>query len=483
MTLSASNNYIASFSVLKSHIDNRSIKINEEYSKLVYQLLKSDYEILKQSIKENGLYTPIVINQDGIILDGHHRYKACDELGILDKLRVEVREFDNPLLEKKFIYEINRNRRHLTQFQRIELQYKVESIEAELAKKRIVEYGRLGAEKRWNKDDDNENKVVQNCTPLLKETELRTRSGKDEHEKGRVIDVSAKKAQVSPMTYFKAREIIRQASEEDKEKLRSGKTKIEKIYRQLQKQKKREELRNADPVIKLPEGVKLLNGDFIEYTKDIPDNSIDLIFTDPPYGLGTIPLYRELAKIAARVLKPGGSLVIYLGQYALFKTGEALGHNTGLNYNWVFAIIHTGSSQEMHRNKVFVTWKPVLWYFKGDKLDNSVDYIADSVKSSPPDKALHEWAQSPVEAEHVIRRLTVENQIVLDPFMGSGTTGIAALNLGRKFIGIEKDPEAFEIAKARINQLLLSLQNNQVNNGGDEDNSDIVYQKKKKEER
>ena len=55
-----------------------------------------------------------------------------------------------------------------------------------------------------------------------------------------------------------------------------------------------------------------------------------------------------------------------------------------------------------------------------------------------------------VEAEHVIRALTVENQIILDPFMGSGTTGIAALNLKRKFIGIEIDKERFEIAQANI---------------------------------
>src|SRR5215208_4170992 len=72
------NNHIKSSEALIQTLPINSIKIDEEYSRLVYQLLKSDYEILKQSIKENGLYTPIVINQDGIILDGHHRYKACD---------------------------------------------------------------------------------------------------------------------------------------------------------------------------------------------------------------------------------------------------------------------------------------------------------------------------------------------------------------------------------------------------------------------
>ena len=163
------DNSIQSSETRVSTIPIDSIKINEEYSRLIYQLLKSDYEILKQSIKENGLYTPITINEDGIILDGHHRYKACYELGILDKLRLEVREFDDPLLEKKFIYEINRNRRHLTQFQRIELQYREELIEAELAKKRIAEAGKLGAEKRWNKgDDDNEDKVGTKLYYLIK---------------------------------------------------------------------------------------------------------------------------------------------------------------------------------------------------------------------------------------------------------------------------------------------------------------------------
>ena len=56
------------------------------------------------------------------------------------------------------------------------------------------------------------------------------------------------------------------------------------------------------------------------------------------------------------------------------------------------------------------------------------------MESEPPDKQADEWQQSTVEAEHVIRGLTVENQIVLDPFMDSGTTGIAVLKLHRKFI-------------------------------------------------
>ncbi len=78
-------------------------------------------------------------------------------------------------------------------------------------------------------------------------------------------------------------------------------------------------------------------------------------------------------------------------------------------------------------------------------------YLYDYVESKPPEKILHPWEQSTVEAQYIIKNLTVgENQIVLDPLMGSGTTGIAALNLRRKFIGIEKDQEKFKIAEARL---------------------------------
>ena len=88
-------------------------------------------------------------------------------------------------------------------------------------------------------------------------------------------------------------------------------------------------------------------------------------------------------------------------------------------------------------------------------VSNTID---DYIESVAPPKLEHEWQQSTVEAQYVIKNLTLENQTVLDPMMGSGTTGIAALKLNRKFIGIEKDVQTFEIARLRIkNNIVINL--------------------------
>ena len=112
------------------------IRINTEYASLVSELSPEEFESLKQSItKANGLYVPIIVNQDGIILDGHHRYKACQELGLEPK--TIVREFSDKLGEQLFVIDCNLTRRHLNNFQRTVLALKSKSILTEIAKKNM----------------------------------------------------------------------------------------------------------------------------------------------------------------------------------------------------------------------------------------------------------------------------------------------------------------------------------------------------------
>jgi hypothetical protein len=99
------------------------IRLSSEYASLVPELSPEEYESLKQSIKEeNGLYVPIIINQNGIILDGHHRYKACQELGIEPKTL--VKGFKDKLAEELFVIDCNLIRMQLNNFQKTVLALK-----------------------------------------------------------------------------------------------------------------------------------------------------------------------------------------------------------------------------------------------------------------------------------------------------------------------------------------------------------------------
>lgn len=108
------------------------ITINQEYADLVPPLSAEEYESLKQSIKQNGLWVPITVNSQSVILDGHHRFKACQEIAIEPK-RV-TKDFPDKLHEQIFVIDSNLQRRHLNNFQRTELALKSKSILEEIAK-------------------------------------------------------------------------------------------------------------------------------------------------------------------------------------------------------------------------------------------------------------------------------------------------------------------------------------------------------------
>ncbi|MGA8082666.1 MAG: site-specific DNA-methyltransferase [Candidatus Nitrosopolaris sp.] len=305
-----------------------------------------------------------------------------------------------------------------------------------------------------------EKRLVQSCTP----SNFPKSAGKTK-VRNTVIDISAKKAQVSATTYRKTNEIIEQnPSEELLNKLRLGKISIPKAYRQLENQKKRQDLLSNGVIsnIQFPDNIQLILGDFIEICKDIPDNSIDLIFTDPPYQRGWLPFYEPLGKIAFRVLKECGSLVMYAGHYALPQIFDYM-KKSGLEYWWEIVVTHPDSSAKMFSKKVSVTYKPLLWYVKGPE-PKILEFIKDSVESKRPDKTLHLWIQSTDEAEHVISKLTNPNDVVLDPLIGTGTTAIAALKLNRRFIGIDASAEMLATARNRISQLIYSAERLQGEN-------------------
>ena len=173
--------------------------------------------------------------------------------------------------------------------------------------------------------------------------------------KGRSIDSVGKIVGASRNTIKKAEEIVT-ASEQNPEKYQSlvvemdSKKNVDKTYNKLKKEKKREELKSIKTDIELPpENCKLFCNDFTKIDSTIiPDNSIHLIITDPPYGEQYLYLYKDLANLALRVLKPGGSLVFLAGHIILNKILRIMDDSSSnLKYWWPIAVKHNGAKQRV----------------------------------------------------------------------------------------------------------------------------------------
>ncbi len=202
------------------------------------------------------------------------------------------------------------------------------------------------------------------------------------------------------------------------------------------------------------EDVELYNADFRDVLPKLAADSIGMIFTDPPYAKEYSHLYRDMADLTRPIAKQGASLITYIGHYAAPLILDYFSRFHEWRYWWLIAIDqrHSGGRMEMIGKYVRIHWKPMLWFVKGGRATNN--FVDDMIDSMAPSKDLHEWEQSENVAEHYIEMLSQPGDWILDPFMGSGTTAIAALKLGRRFVGIEENKERFAVANNRIEQWL-----------------------------
>lgn len=220
-------------------------------------------------------------------------------------------------------------------------------------------------------------------------------------------------------------------------------------FREVKKAEREEQRRAAAETVAAelpPDDMGVRDGDFREVVKALADESVDLIFTDPPYHREYLPLYGDLAAEAARVLKPGGSLVCYLGQYQIHEVCNLV--TPHLRLWWTLCCLHTGQSARMTEYGIVVKWKPMLWFVKGTRGDKHT--FVDDLVVSDQEKDAHEWQQAEAEAAYYIDKLTPPGGFVFDPFCGGGTTAVAAKRLGRRWLTCDVDPVAIPIARKRI---------------------------------
>lgn len=229
------------------------------------------------------------------------------------------------------------------------------------------------------------------------------------------------------------------------------------------------------------------NGDCIDYLNKIETDSVDLILTDPPYNLGNFMHQRntnlvqmrenhfaytgwdDLAyedwlnhmnlffKQSNRVLKKKGALIVFMSLIKI-ESIIALAQKHKFYYKTV-GIWHKKNPMPRNMNLHFINSTESWIYFINEgttgTFNNNGKVIHDFFESSLTPKVEKGFGGHPTQKPlNVLTKfvdiLSNPNEVVLDPFMGSGSTGVAAEILDRKFIGIELEKKYYEIAKQRI---------------------------------
>lgn len=228
---------------------------------------------------------------------------------------------------------------------------------------------------------------------------------------------------------------------------------------------------------------KLINGDCLEVLKRIPSHSIDLVVTDPPYDIETSGggLYMQDDKQYVKELnemKDGFSenildelvrvmkkinIYFFCSQKQIIPLTDYF--VTKRKCNWNIISWHKTNPVPACGNKYLTDTEYILFFReKGVKIYGEFEtkYTYYVSPLNVKDKKLYNHPTcKPVEMlERFVVNSSLENQIVLDPFMGSGSMGVAAINKNRIFIGIEIKKEYYETAKNRLEETQLLLQNN-----------------------
>ena len=237
--------------------------------------------------------------------------------------------------------------------------------------------------------------------------------------------------------------------------------------------------------------INLIQGDCLEKMKDIPDKGVDMILCDLPYGTtkckwdAIIPLDR-LWEQYNRIIKDDGAIVLF----AQTPFDKVLGSSNlkMLRYEWIWEKEQGTGGLNVNKMPLKKTENILVFYKKlptynpqmtqGKPYTIKRAYVSSEIYGRTGTKdgyitkneglrhptnilkfnrelknRLHPTQKPVALLEYLIKTYTKEGEVVLDNCMGSGSTGVACLNINRKFIGIEKDEEYFEIACNRIKEV------------------------------
>ena len=192
----------------------------------------------------------------------------------------------------------------------------------------------------------------------------------------------------------------------------------------------------------------ILLGDFAELAGCIEPESVQLIYTDPPYRRDlALVCFSLLNEWAPRLLSDGGSLVTIVPHYLLDEAMAIM--RDSLKFRWIYDMDQEAGPHPRMAMGIEVCWKPMLHYVKR-AYPQGRGFLRDKVVIPGPEKFMHEWQQAEAWGEYYIQKLTEPGDVVLDPFCGPGTVPSICIKNNRHFIGIEREPMVYRDALRRI---------------------------------
>ena len=391
-------------------------KLNTPYADLLPPLKTSEREALAADIKANGVLHPVVIDEDGNILDGHHRY-------LIDRNAPTV-TVEGLSEDEKRAYTIRANlaRRNLS----VDQSREVAKTQREIARRL-----RQSDAKRWTQAAVGALLgVTQHCVSQWFTNITDDNGSKTPKPDARVkLNTAAKEAVVARLEAGEAQQQIAADFGVCQQTVSNIAKKADEIHsRDDDKARKTAKLKASKFDVR--------RGDFRQVLADV--EGVSLVLTDPPYPKEFLSLWEDLGKWAAGALADDGLLVAYSGQMYLPEVLQLLGKH--LDFWWCGAVVHKGSGNLTPLGhpvrKVINKWKPLVMFMKRGGVGFQRSFN-DMIDGAGKQKSDHNWQQHEAEAAMLVEAFTKPGELVVDPFAGSGGFCRAAHELGRISIGSE----------------------------------------------
>jgi DNA modification methylase len=197
------------------------------------------------------------------------------------------------------------------------------------------------------------------------------------------------------------------------------------------------------------------HGDCRRLARDIPDNTLDLILTDPPYFKKDLPLYQWLAQAAARLLKPGGWVLFMAGHIYIPKIYAYFEAQLELNYYMQYSILMNGQRSGViwtrangQRKPIIQRNKLIVAYSKGRAVPRLG--TIGVFTGTRNDKRYHLQGQAAAPFRYYIDCFSARDDLVFDPFAGGGTTPAMAKLTARRWLAFDIDPKAVATTRQRL---------------------------------